>query len=164
VYELGSIIVWNYNVRDLTKRGIKRADISIWTQDGGWQKIFDDFEFAEAEGSFDYDEPTLVKLDGVKVQKVRFDDLANLGDEEYIGLSEVRFFQSWGPEAIKPSPADGADIGVPLEAKLSWTPGVGVEAHKVYFGADADSLKYIGRFEIGESSEVKLPGLEKRQR
>ncbi|MHC4143658.1 MAG: LamG domain-containing protein [Planctomycetota bacterium] len=164
VYELGSILVWNYNERDRTKRGIKRADISVWTQDSGWQKIFDDFEFAEAEGSFDYDEPILVKLDGIKVQKVRFDDLANLGDEEYIGLSEVRFFQRQDPEAIKPHPADGEDIGMPLEAKLSWTPGVGVKAHKVYFGADADSLKYIGRFEIGESSEVKLPGLEKRQR
>jgi serine/threonine protein kinase/Flp pilus assembly protein TadD len=164
VYELGSILVWNYNVKGHTKRGIKRTDISVWVSEKGWQKIFDDFEFAEAEGSFDYDEPTLVRFDGVKAQKVRFDDLLNLGDEEYFGLSEVRFFQRRGPKAIRPYPANGAEIGVPMEAKLSWTPGVGVKAHKVFFGTNPDSLKYIGRFEAGGSSEVKLPRLEKRQR
>ncbi|MHC4735157.1 MAG: LamG-like jellyroll fold domain-containing protein [Planctomycetota bacterium] len=164
VYELGSILVWNYNERDRTKRGVKRADVSVWTQDSGWQKIFDDFEFAEAEGSFDYDEPILVKFEGVKVQKVRFDDLANLGDEEYVGLSEVRFFQRWGPEAIRPHPADGEDIGVPLDAKLSWTSGAGVKAYEVYFGTNPDSLKYMARVDVGDSSEVELPKLEKRQR
>ncbi|MGD8501522.1 MAG: tetratricopeptide repeat protein, partial [Phycisphaerales bacterium] len=164
VYELGSILVWNYNERANTQRGVRSADISVWAPEAGWQKTFDDFNFAEAEGSFDYDEPILVRFDGVKAQKARFEDLISLGDEEYIGLSEVRFFERRGSEAIKPYPADGADIGVPIEAKLSWTPGMGVKAHKVYFGADADSLKYIGRFEIGESSEMKLPGLEKRQR
>jgi tetratricopeptide (TPR) repeat protein len=163
-YELGSILVWNYNERNHTKRGVKKADISVWTQDSGWQKIFDDFEFAEAEGSFDYDEPILVKFDGVKAQKVRLDDLTNLGDREYIGLSEVRFFQMWGPEAIRPHPADGENIGMPLEAKLSWTSGEGVKAYKVYFGADADSVKYIGRFEAADSSEVKLPKLQKLQK
>jgi len=164
VYELGSILVWNYNERGHTKRGIKTADISVWTQGTGWQKICDDFEFAEAEGSFDYDEPILVEFNGAKTQKVRFDDLANLGDGDYIGLSEVRFFQSWGPEAIRPHPADGEDIGVLLDAKLSWTSGVGVKAHKVYFGTDADNLKYMGRVEAGDSSEVNLPTLEKCKR
>jgi len=106
----------------------------------------------------------LVGFNGAKAQRVRFDDLINLGDEEYVGLSEVQFFQRRGPEAIRPYPADGAEIGVPMEAKLSWTPGVGVKAHKVFFGTNPDSLKYIGRFEAGDSSEVKLPRLEKRQR
>ena len=161
MYELGSILVWNYNERDRTKRGVKKADILVWTQDSDWQKIFDDFEFGEAEGSFDYDEPILVKFDGVKAQRVRFDDLANFGEEEYIGLSEVRFFQSLGAEAIRPHPADGEDIGMPLEAKLSWTSGAGVKAYEVYFGTNPDSLKYMGRVDAGDSSEVKLPELQK---
>jgi len=93
VYELGSILLWNYNVRGQTKRGIKRADISIWIKDTGWQKILNDFEFTEAEGGFDYDEPTHVKFEGIKAQKVRFDDLVNFGDEKYVGLSEVQFFE-----------------------------------------------------------------------
>jgi len=93
VYELGSILVWNYNERGCTKRGIKKADISAWTQDTGWQKIYIDFEFAEAEGSFDYDEPIWVRFQEVKAQKIRFDNLVNFGDEEHIGLSEVRFYE-----------------------------------------------------------------------
>jgi tetratricopeptide (TPR) repeat protein len=97
VYELESILVWNYNERGHTKRGIKKADISVWTQDAGWQKIHNDFEFAKAEGSFDYDEPIHVKLGGAKAQKVRFDDLANCGDDEHVGLSEVRFFERRKP-------------------------------------------------------------------
>jgi len=164
VYELGSILVWNYNERNRTRRGIRKADISVWIQNSGWQKIFDDFEFTEAEGSFDYDEPILVRFDGVKAQRVRFDDLTNLGDDEYIGLSEVQFFEMRGPEAIRPRPADGQDIGVPLGVKLSWTPGAGVKTYEVYFGADADSLKCIGRIEAGDISEVNLPGFEKRRR
>jgi len=164
VYELGSILVWNYNERGHTKRGVRKADISVWTQDSGWQRIFDDFEFAEAEGSFDYDEPIVVRFDGVKAQKVRFDDLISLGDEKYVGLSKVRFFQRRGPEAVRPYPVDGADIGVPIDAKLSWTPGEGVKAHRVYFGTNPDNLKYMGKVEAGDTSEVKLPRLEKCQR
>ena len=93
VHELGSILVWNYNERGHTQRGIKRADISVWTAKSGWQKIHNDFIFAEAEGSFDYDQPIPIQLNGIKVQKLRLDDLMNLGDDEYIGLSEVQFFK-----------------------------------------------------------------------
>ena len=92
-HELGSMLVWNYNEKDHTQRGIRRADISVWTAESGWQRIHDDFIFNEAEGSFDYDEPIHIQLYGVKAQKLRLDDLINLGDEGYIGLSEVRFFQ-----------------------------------------------------------------------
>lgn len=97
VYELGSILVWNYNERGHTQPGIKRADVSVWTQDKGWQKVFDNFDFAEAEGSFDYDEPILLEFDAVKTQKVRFDDLATFGDEEHLGLSEIQFFEKRRP-------------------------------------------------------------------
>lgn len=93
VHELGSMLVWNYNEKDHTQRGIRRADISVWTAESRWQRIHDDVMFAEAEGSFDYDEPTHIQLNGVKTRKLRLDDLINFGDEEYVGLSEVRFFQ-----------------------------------------------------------------------
>jgi hypothetical protein len=93
VCELGSMLVWNYNERGHTKRGIKRADISIWTAERGWLRIHDDFIFDEAEGSFDYDEPTYIQLNGVKAKKIRLDDFKNFGGEKYIGLSEVQFFK-----------------------------------------------------------------------
>ncbi len=162
VYELGSILVWNYNERGQTKRGVKGADISVWTTETGWQKILDDFEFAEAEGSFDYDEPTLVKFDGVKAQRVRFDDLFSFGDEDYVGLSEVRFFQMRGPEAIRPHPANGVDISVSTEAKLSWTTGVGAKTHRVCFGTNPDSLRHLDQIE--EPNCVDMPKLKQGQR
>jgi tetratricopeptide (TPR) repeat protein len=99
VFELDSMLVWNHNERGHTQRGIRRADISIWIAEAGWQKIHDDVMFTEAEGSFDYDEPIHIQLNGVKVKKVRLEDLKNLGDETYIGLSEVQFFQKWGEDS-----------------------------------------------------------------
>ena len=163
VHKLGSILLWNYNERGQSQRGVKLADISIWTSQTGWQKIFDDFEFAEAEGSFDYDEPDHIRLDGVKAQKVRFDDLFNFSSDKHAGLSEVQFFQKRGPEAVRPYPADGADTGTAPDAFLSWTPGVGVKAHRIYFGTNPDNLKYMGRFEVNDTSQVQLPELEKNQ-
>ncbi|MFC1766114.1 discoidin domain-containing protein, partial [Planctomycetota bacterium] len=102
VHELGSILVWNYNHRGHTDWGLKSADISVWTQDSGWQKVHDDFEFAEAEGSFDYDEPTRVTLNTVKAQKVRFDDLVGFGNNKSVGLSEVCFFENPDPDTVEP--------------------------------------------------------------
>ena len=91
-------MVWNYNERGHTNRGIKRADISVWTEDTGWQKIFDGYEFTEAEGSYHYDEPNLVRFHPIKARKVRFDGLAGFGDSGYVGLSEVRFFSQRGSQ------------------------------------------------------------------
>jgi hypothetical protein len=93
VHELGSMLVWNYNERDHTQRGIRSADLSILTAEGDWKLIYDDYVFTEAEGSFDYDEPTHIQFDGVKAQKVRLEDLKSLGDQDYVGLSEVQFFK-----------------------------------------------------------------------
>jgi len=35
VHELGSMLVWNYNERGHTQRGIRRADISVWNAESG---------------------------------------------------------------------------------------------------------------------------------
>jgi hypothetical protein len=39
-----------------------------------------------------------------------------------------------------------------------------VKAHEVYLGTNPDSLKYMGSVGAGDSSEVKLPKLQKRQK
>ncbi|UCG55742.1 MAG: protein kinase [Phycisphaerales bacterium] len=163
VYELGCMCLWNYNEKGQTRRGIRQADISIWTPTTGWQKVLDDFKFAEAEGSFDYDEPDRVQLEGVKAQKVRLDDLVSFGDSQRVGLSEVQFFRRRGPEAIRLYPTDRADIGTPPDPVLRWTPGAGVKAHRAYVGTKPDELEYMGRFEVGHPSQVPLPGLERAQ-
>jgi hypothetical protein len=153
------IQIWNFNEKWHTNRGLKKADISIWTEGVGWQKVLDDFQLCEADGSDDYDEPTLAKLGGVQAQKIRFDDLANLGDAEYVGLSEVQFFEVLGPAAVRPQPADGA-TGVGLGGlALAWTPGLGAVAHNLYFGTDPDDLELLGKVEgAGTANLSRLAG------
>jgi hypothetical protein len=98
-----AISFWNYNEVWHTDRGVRKMDISIWTQQTGWRKIHEDLELDQAEGGDGYDEPTVVKLDPTMAQKVRFDDLVSFGDTEYVGLSEVQFFGPAGPEAVNHS-------------------------------------------------------------
>ncbi len=155
--KLDLIQLWNFNEKWHTRRGVKKADISIWTQDAGWQKMFDDFKLEEAEGSEDYDEPVLAKLDGIQAQKIRLDDLVNLGDTDHIGLGEVQFFEVRGPRAVRPRPADGADAVELHDITLSWTPGIGAVAHHVHFGTDPDAIELLGKVE--DASTAKLSGL-----
>ena len=156
-HKLDLIQIWNFNEKWHTNRGLKKADISIWTEAVGWKKVLDDFQVDEADGSDDYDEPALAKLSGVQAQKIRFDDLANLGDAEYVGLSEVRFFEVLGPAAVRPQPADGA-TGVGLDGlALAWTPGLGAVAHSLYLGTDPNQLELMGK--VKDGSTAKLSGL-----
>ena len=89
---LDQMHVWNYNAKNRTFRGLKQADISVWTEQSGWRKVLDDYTFAEGEGTGDYDEPIQVKLEGIEAQKMKFDELVNFGDLQYVGLSKVQFF------------------------------------------------------------------------
>ena len=156
-YALELIKVWNYNGKWLTKRGVKKADISAWTEEGLWQKVFDDFSFDQASGYEDYDEPVLVRLDNVKARKIRFDDLSNYGDADYIGLSEIQFFKQRGPQAVIPQPADKANAGT--EVAISWIPGRDAVKHKVYFGYDANDMKLLGTVKGEDNSSAKLTEL-----
>jgi hypothetical protein len=153
-HKLDLIQIWNFNEKWHTNRGLKKADISIWTEGVGWQKVLDDFQVDEADGSDDYDEPALAKLGGVQAQKIRFDDLTNLGDAEYVGLSEVRFFEVLGPAAVRPQPADGAK-GVGLSGlTLNWTPGSGAVAHNLYFGTEPNNLELLGKVEDASTARL----------
>jgi hypothetical protein len=93
--KLIAIAVWNYNEKWHTDRGVRTIDISVWTQETGWQRIRETLQLDQAEGGDGYDEPTVVQLDPTMAQKVRFDGLVSFGDTEYVGLSEVQFF---GPD------------------------------------------------------------------
>ena len=144
---LGAVGIWNYNDTWHTDRGVRKMDISVWTQESGWRKVHDDLAIDQAQGAEDYDEPTLVRLDAVQAQKIRFDDLAGFGDADFVGLSEVQFFKPLGPQAIRPSPSDGA-LGVSVSGlELKWVAGEGAKTHSVYLGAGPDDLKPLGRIE-----------------
>jgi hypothetical protein len=94
--KLSTLCVWNYNDTWHTDRGVRKMDISVWTQEAGWRKIRENQQVDQAEGGDGYDEPTILNLDATTAQKVRFDNLVSLGDPDYVGLSEVQFF---GPGA-----------------------------------------------------------------
>jgi hypothetical protein len=147
VHSLGAICLFNYNDGWLTNRGVSKMDISVWTQEAGWQKIRDDLPIEQAQGSDDYDEPMFVKLDGVKAQKVRFDDLASFGDPDYVGLSEVQFFGPRGPQASRPGPSDGATGVAAGGLELTWIAGEGAQTHRVYLGTSPDALASLGRID-----------------
>ncbi len=148
------IFVWNYNAKNRTYRGVKQADISVWTPENGWRKILDDFTFSEGAGNDDYDEPVGVPLEGVQAQKIRFDELLSFGDLRYVGLSKVQFFAPRGPQALHPQPAAGHVTSNLLDVTLRWTPGKDSQKHRVYFGPDPDHLKLLCETEQNFCSDV----------
>ena len=106
--KLSTICVWNYNDTGHTNQGVQKMNISAWTAESGWQKLREDQQIDQAEAGDGYDEPTIIKLDAATTaQKIRFNALTNFGDPDYIGLSEVQFFTSVGPQAGSTSSPPG---------------------------------------------------------
>lgn len=102
--KLGAISVWNYNEAWHANEGVRQMDISAWTPQTGWQKIRTGQQLDPGEGSNSYDEPTVIPLEAVTAQKIRFDALSNFGDPDYTGLSEVQFFGPTGLKIARPLP------------------------------------------------------------
>jgi hypothetical protein len=155
--KLSTICLWNYNDTWHTDRGVRTANISVWTQEAGWKTIRTDLSFEPAEGGDSYDEPTVVTLDAVAAQKVRFDNFTSLGDTEFLGLSNAQFFQPRGPQAAQPSPRDGADGAGVGDLELTWLAGEDAKAHNIYVGASPDDLKLLGK--VGQAG-AKLSNLK----
>ena len=73
----------------------------------------------------------------------RVDEIDADGD---VITGDVWTFSTTPLEAHFPDPADGAE-NVPLDAKLSWTPGKVVVMHDVYFGTD-EALVAVGDMSV----------------
>lgn len=144
---LTDIFIWNYNEAGHADRGVRKLDLSIWTPEAGWQKIRPGLPVDPARGNNGYDEPTLVKLDVTMAQKIRLDNLVNLGDPEFTGLSKVKFFRPPGLNAFKLSPADGAERVEINGLELTWLAGNKAKAHNVYLGISPENLKLQGKVE-----------------
>jgi len=158
VRKVSNVMIWNLNDAWHTDRGVHKADISVWTEQTGWRKIHQDLSLCEAEGGDDYDDPIVVKLDAVEARKVRFDNLANFGDADHIGLSKVQFFEARGPRAVQPAPADGTEGVGPSHATLTWMAGMGATAHNVYFGTDPENLPLLGNTQESKAELSALAG------
>jgi len=96
---LGTIEVWNYNAEWQTADGMRKADVAVSSDGTTWQTVLRGAEFAEAEGTSDYDEPIRLKLQGATVRKVRFENIVPWNDKGKVGLSKVVFHQATGAQA-----------------------------------------------------------------
>jgi hypothetical protein len=96
---LGTIEVWNYNAEWQTADGVRKADVAVSSDGTTWQTVLRGAEFAEAEGTSDYDEPIRLKLQGATVRKVRFENIVPWNDKGKVGLSKVVFHQATGAQA-----------------------------------------------------------------
>ncbi len=135
--------VWNYNVSDATQQGLGRADVSVWTEAKGWTTVLRGVTFAQAEGTRDYDEPTVLALDGITAAKVRFDHLQGLEIDGAVGLSEVQFFSQRTNEAAKPYPTHDSQVIWKSSLPIHWTSGLDVITQKVYLGLTPSDLTEV---------------------
>jgi hypothetical protein len=154
---LGLIKVWNYNHVVFSRQGLKQADLSVWTQDKGWQVVEKAIAFQEAEGTTDYDDPALITLPGVMAQRVRFENLVGLTDVSLIGLSEVQFYEARTRKACNPTPGDGGRLGYPGSSTITWMPGLEAVSHRLYMGFSEDALSFVG--DIKGRAEAQIAGL-----
>ncbi|MCF7668227.1 MAG: LamG domain-containing protein [Verrucomicrobia bacterium] len=143
---LGSIAVWNFNKPGYTDLGVRKMDVSVWNANDGWRTIVKDATLEEAEGTDDYDTPTIVTFDPVSAEKIRFENMTAFNaDTAQLGLSEVSLHEPLGAAACNPVPADDSQISYSDNITLMWTAGSGAVAHDVYIGEDEDALKLLGR-------------------
>jgi hypothetical protein len=150
--------VWNYNEQDRTQWGLADASLAVWTEAGGWQKVKDHVSFDQAEGTSDYDEPTVVQLGAVQAAKVRLENLVGFPGSNRVGLAEVRFFGVRPAKAIKPEPADGGSMRDQPSPRLAWTPGVGINRQQIYIGLEANEPTLIGEV-AADVTQVRLSSL-----
>lgn len=91
---LAALEVWNFNAGWQTANGIRKADVALSADGSTWQTVLSGAEFAEAEGTPDYDTPAVLKLNGALARKVRLENIVPWNSSGKVGLSKVLFHQS----------------------------------------------------------------------
>ena len=155
-YTLESLQIWNYNEPGYTGRGAAQADVAVWTEQNGWKTVLRQASLTEAEGTNDYDEPTLLTFAPVRAQKVRLENLVPFADEGLVGLGAIRFYESATHAACNPMPAVDAELPGTRQMTLAWTPGKEAAAYDVYAAAEGHPLTLLGRI---SQSQVNVAGL-----
>jgi len=159
---LDLMLVWNYNLPELTGLGVRQADISVWTEQSGWRRYRQQVRFARAEGTDDYDEPTGVRFEGLVASKVRLEGLIAFDGSGRLGLAEVQFFRTRTAKAIRPMPVDGGRLRQGQDT-LQWVPGAGLMAQRLYLGLDPNRMQPLGEL-AADAFAVVLDGLCNGQR
>ena len=103
---LNSVTIWNYNETarpDLVNRGANAAQILVASEEGGAFTSLGDFNFTVAPGVADQNFGQIIDLstfpEAGDARLVRFNITSNHGgDNNFVGLSEVRFDGTQVPE------------------------------------------------------------------
>lgn len=164
VFDLGgshlleSVLIWNYNKPANTGMGTAKAKVSVWTEAGGWQTVVEEAEILEAEGTPDYDEPTVLRWAPVTAQKVRLENMVCFnGQTNSLGLSKIRFYSPAGFAACDGVPADKSQVPFMSRMPISWSSGKNALVHAVYLGDDPNALTVQGK--LKGVSRVDVEGL-----
>ncbi len=157
-YELSIAQIWNYNHPQWTGQGLARADVSVWTEAGGWKTVLEDVTFDPAEGTDDYDSPTVLPLQGITASKIRFSDLVGLDPQGPVGLSAVRFYQQRPLHACNPIPSNGRTLFASGTISVGWTAGLGSEQQRVYVGFEPDQLTLLDTVDANGICMATLEG------
>lgn len=112
-FDLGSVVkldrmkIWNYNETlpdrtDLLGRGARIADVSVSDDGSSFSLLLEDLELTMAPGTTDVDFGQIVDLQGTEAQyvKLTLKDNFDIGDNDFIGLSEVQFYQVPEPNSV----------------------------------------------------------------
>ena len=115
-YDLSSMTIWNYNEINLTSRGANNVEVLVASSVGGTFTSLGNFTFSEAVGDSitPYGEDHALSAAAANnTRLIRFNITTNHGgDNEFAGLSEVRF--------------DGIAIPEPSAAALLGLAGFGL--------------------------------------
>ena len=109
-FDLGSVRslthlkVWNYNEttagRDLPARGVATADLLVAGDDKVFTNVLAAQSFTKAPGSVATNFGQTISLGGLQARYVKIDVLSNYGDPDFVGLSEVQFFDTSAPKVL----------------------------------------------------------------
>lgn len=157
-HRLNCIQIWNYNRPNRTYQGLGRTNVSVWTPENDWKTVLEEVTLLQAEGTVDYDTPTVLSLDNVTAAKVRFDHLQGFVPSGPIGLSAVRFFTERTNQACKPYPELGQQVYRSKDVKLSWTSGLDVTQQKVYLGTNLHDFSLVDELDQNGLCRKTLQG------
>jgi len=109
-YVLERIKFWNFNSAQEKDRGVSQGDWYVSTADNptgrnfatdpDWSLIVNDFSFAIAPGANNYNSPDVIEMGGAPARWVALDIDGNWGDGNFVGISEMQFFQREAPEPL----------------------------------------------------------------
>ncbi len=99
VYSVGSTRIWNLNweLTDRLIRGTKNLTVES-SVDGSTFSSVAALELAKAPGTPDYTGETFTFAEAPEARYIKFTLVDNYGHDSFIGLSEVRFYESVVPE------------------------------------------------------------------